>query len=449
MARICERRFELPHVSFSRACGPDARQAAHRIFSHAKTTVPGLLAGHFQQTHARCQAERSQHPGQRLLVVQDTTVFKYTSHPATEGLGPVHTSEKGRGLLSHAAIALPRSGPPLGVVHLSIWARDPAHHGKRRNAAARTRDPIEIKESQKWIDGVWGAESTLPDCPLLVICDREADIFELFAAPRKAQTDLLVRSRHPRRVLVDEDTDEDADEDAAPVPLADALGAAPMLGTIAVQVPRAPKRPARVAHLQLRVRKVTLKPPTTLPPPLDGSRHPYQTLFAIEARETGAAVAEPIHWVLLTTMPVRTADEAQEMLRCYTRRWVIEDVHLVLKSGLRAEQLQFDDAHSLQNALAALYVVAWRVVQTRDTARFFPDAPAAQLVTAEEQQILEAAEARPLPTARDVTRAIAHLGGFPRYRSAGEPGVRSLCAGLQRLEGMLVGWRLAHRTSQL
>jgi hypothetical protein len=445
MARICERRFELPHVSFSRACGADGRQAAHRIFSNSKTTVSGLLAGHYAQTRARCQAHLSflstdgaQPPGERLLVVQDTTVFKYTSHAATEGLGPIHTSENGRGLLSHAAIVLPKSGPPLGLAHLSVWARDPQEHGKRRLAYSRTKDPIEIKESQKWIDGIWGAEATLPDCPLLVICDREADIFELFAAHRSERTELLVRSRHPRRVEVE--------GEPAPVPLPEALGSAPLLGTMDVQVPRAPKRPARMARLHLRACQVTLRPPTTLPRPLDGSKHPKQTLFAIEAHEVDPTGPEPIRWILLTTMPVRTAEEAEQMVRTYTRRWVVEDIHLVLKSGLRAEQLQFDDAHSLMNALATLYVVAWRVLHARDTARFCPDAPASQLVTDDELEALQAAEGRTLPTVRDVVRAIACLGGFPRYPSAGEPGVRSLCAGLQRLEAILIGWRLArHR----
>jgi hypothetical protein len=441
LARICERRFGLPLVSFSRACGEDCRQAAHRIFGHAKTTVSGLLAGHFEQTRSRCQAQRSQQPQERILVVEDTTVFKYTTHVATEGLGPIHTSESGRGLLAHAAFALPRQGPPLGLVHLSIWARDPEEHGKRRNAAARTRDPIEIKESQKWIDGVWGAEATLPDCPLLVICDREADVFEFFAAPRKSQTELLVRSRHPRRVLVD-DTYE-------PVTLPDALATAPLLGEMSVQIPKAPKRPARTAHLELRVRQVALRPPLTLPPPLEGGRHPNQTLFAVEAREVGASVVEPVHWVLLTTLPVRSLAQAEEMVRVYTRRWTIEDLHLVIKSGLSAERMQFDDAHSLQNALAALYVIAWRVLSTRDTARFFPEASAEQLVTCEEQQVLQSAEGKLLPTVRDVTRAIAHLGGFPRYRSAGEPGVRSLCAGFQRLEAILIGWRLAKQASPI
>jgi hypothetical protein len=441
VARICERRLDHPHVSFSRAVGEDGRQAAHRIFGHAKATVSGLLLGHFEQTRSRCEAELATRPGERLLIVQDTTVLKYTSHKAAEGLGPIHTSEKGRGLLAHSAIALPRTGPPLGMVHVSIWARDPQEHGTGHRPCVRTPEPIELKESQKWIDGLWGAEAALPGCPLLVVCDREADIFELFAAPRNEQTHLLVRSRHPRRILVE--------GEKAAVLLQDALAGAPLMGEMTVQLPRTAGRPARTVQLELRVRRVTLRPPQTLAPPADGGKHPHQTLYAIDARETNPSTAEPVHWVLFTTLPVQAPQEAEAIVRTYTRRWVIEDVHLVLKSGLGAEKLQFDDVHSLKNALATLYIVAWRVVYTRDTARNSPDAPAQQLVSQDEHDILEAVERRSLPTARDVTRAIAHLAGFPRYPSAGEPGVRSICAGLQRLEAMLIGWKLAKPTSPL
>jgi hypothetical protein len=396
-----------------------------------------LLAGHIEQTKIRCESELYGCSSERILVVEDTTTFKYTGHIATEGLGPIHTSESGRGLHSHAAIALPRNGPPLGVVHVSIWARELQEHGKSRSQYARKKDPIEVKESQKWIDGMWGAEAALPELPLLVICDREADIFEFFAAPRGDRTALLVRSNHPRRIFVDGQTGS--------MSLTEAIEASPLLGMMDVQIPRAPKRHARSGRLELRACKVSLQPPNTLPPRLDGGSHPYQTVYVVEAREVDPAVPEPVHWVLLTTLPVETAAEAEEMVRCYTRRWTIEELHLVLKSGLRAEQLQFDDAHSLKNALATLYVVAWRVLYTRDTARFTPDAPAGQLVDPEELQVLEAIEDRPLPTARDVTRAIAHFGGFPRYKSAGEPGVRTICAGLQRLDGAVIGWRAARR----
>ena len=166
--------------------------------------------------------------------------------------------------------------------------------------------------------------------------------------------------------------------------------------------------------------------------------------WAVEARETQPPAGEEgVCWVLLTTLPLTTLAAAQRAVQYYTRRWVIEEVHLVLKSGLRAEQLQCEDAGTLKNTLALFYVVAWRVVYLRDLARSRPDAPAAQVVTATEHAVLEAVEAKALPTVRDVVRAIAHLGGFPRAPSAGEPGVRTLWAGLNRLEAMVVAWNLA------
>ena len=63
LVAICERRFDRPRVSFSKACGAAVRQAAHRICSHAKTTVDGLLRGHFQQTAVRAGNWKAIQPG--------------------------------------------------------------------------------------------------------------------------------------------------------------------------------------------------------------------------------------------------------------------------------------------------------------------------------------------------------------------------------------------------
>jgi hypothetical protein len=444
LVAICERRFERPLVSFSKACGNALRQAAHRIGSHSKTTVDGLLRGHFQQSAARCQQAFAENPSQPVLVVQDTTDLNYTSHPATQGLGPVHTSENGRGLFAHAALALPVEGVPFGLVHLALWARDPHTHGKRRAVCERAAEATALKESQKWIDGLWGAEATLPaDLPVLVIADREADIYDYFAADRRPNTDLLVRSRHPRRVLV---------EPPGPVVprrggrrLPEVLAALPSLGSFEVELPRKRGQPARPARLEVRVTSVWILPPD-LRKADDALRdRKPRRVWVVEARESDApAGVKPVHWVLLTTLSVEGFAPARQVVHYYTRRWVIEELTLVLKSGLRAERLQMDDAPTLMNTLALLYLVAWRVLHVRDTARFLPEEPASMLVTATEQAVLEAAERRPLPTARAVTRAIAHLGGFPRYPSAGEPGVRTLWEGLQRLEAAVFGWQLAH-----
>jgi len=56
--------------------------------------------------------------------------------------------------------------------------------------------------------------------------------------------------------------------------------------------------------------------------------------------------------VLITTLPVPDQAALVRVLEYYTRRWGIERLHFTLKSGLRIERLQFDDATSLKHALA-------------------------------------------------------------------------------------------------
>ena len=445
LVAVCERRFDRPLVSFSKACGDATRQAAHRICSHRKSTVDGLLHGHFQETAARVRRAWEQHPQEPILVVQDTTDLKYTTHPALEGLGPIHTSERGRGLFAHPALALPGSGPPLGLVHLSLWARDPETHGKGRAHGARIREATALKESQKWLDGLWGTEARLPpEIPLLVIADREADFFDYFAADRRPHTDLLVRAYHPRQVRLEAPAAPGPRPDGGSLP--EVLAGAPCLETREVEVPRKPGQKRRVATVEVRVVPVWL-----LAPDLKKSDDAFRDrqpcrVWVVEAKERDAPEgAEALHWVLLTTLKVADFAQACQVLDYYRRRWTIEELSLVLKSGLRAERLQVDDAHTLMNTLALLYVVAWRVLYVRDTARFLPETPAEELVDATERAVLEAATGRTVTTAAEVVRALAQFAGFPQYPSAGPPGVRTLWEALQRLEGAVVGWKLAHR----
>jgi len=355
LVRLCERRFDQPQVSFSKALGDAVRQAAHRICTHPTTTVDGLLRGHFQQTAARARAAWATQPDEPLLVSQDTTDFQYTSHPAKRGLGPVHADRKTHGLLAHAALVLPVVGVPVGLAHLAVWARDPETHGKRRATYERACEATALKESQKWLDGLWGSEATLPpEIPLLVIADREADFFDLFAADRRPTTDLLVRARHPRRVLVA------AEGETAEPPVGDqllpaVLAGAASWGTVTVSIPRGPQRPAREANLEVRVVEVWLQP-TELKKADDalGGRTP-QRIRVVEARETAPPAGQKaVHWMLLTTRAVTTLAQAERLIFYYTRRWAIEELHLVLKSGLAAERLQIEEADTLKPTLALL-----------------------------------------------------------------------------------------------
>ena len=477
LARIAHALERHHGRSFSAACGSARRQAAHRIFSSPQATYAGLLAGHRDQTQARALTDTP--PGEYVLVAQDTTAFNYSTHFATTGLGPFDSHPDSRGRLGHAALAMREAGTPLGGVSLQLWARDPETFGKKHTRQQRaTAD----KESQKWLTGLQETEAAFaPDQALVLLADREADVYDYFTAPRRPTTELLVRAAHARRVDVlpvelpsvelpsvelpsaelpsAELPSAEPEEDQGAGDLLTVAATAPVVGTWEVPVPARPARPgqaaqkARTAVLTLRRTRVRLRVPQDYrrrQADQEGSRPAppaAPTLWVVEAREADPpAGVPPLHWVLLTTLPAATRAQVQRVVTFYTRRWGIERLHYTLKSGLGVERLQMDDVHTLSNALAVYYLVAWRLLWLTHHARQTPDAAPTGLLPPLEQEVLEAVSGQPLRTCRAVVRAIAKLGGCAGNPAAGEPGVKSLWLGLRQLEALTAGWRLARQS---
>jgi hypothetical protein len=445
LTRLCERLADRPGVSFSTACGSDGRQAAHRICTHPSTTVAGLLAGHYAQTAARVAAldRASNEERPLLLVAQDTTTLDYSSHPATTGLGHVGHGRHQRGLFAHAALALTPDGTPLGLLHLSLWTRDPKAVGQKGKRGWR---PTDQKESQKWLDGLAAVEAALPiDQSVLLIQDREADVFAFFAAPRRPLTHLLLRACQPRQVRVPppgEPTEALALDGGDLMTVA---ATAPVVGELRVVIPRAPKRPEREAVLRVRSCSLQVLPPKWRKGPARQQSTTPVRLWVVRATEVDPPpAAEAVDWVLLTSLPLDNPEAACQVVRYYARRWVIERLHFTLKSGLRVERLQIDEATTLMHTVALCYVVAWRLLFLTYLARHAPATPVAKMLDPTEHAILAQQIGQPIRNCREAVRAIASLGGFPGNPAAREPGVKTLWLGLTRLEAMVLGWRLAH-----
>ena len=443
--RICEALATSPDLSFSAACGPASRQAAHRIFEHADTTADGLLEGHFAATAQRC-ADRP-----LVLIAQDTTAFVYGQQQIV-GLAPINKSQKSRALLAHAALAMTPSGTPLGLWYLGLWGSEEGTITTRE----RRQRPLADQESSKWFEGLAAVAERLPaGTQGLLIQDREADIFDFLAAARPARLHLLLRAAYDRHIAYEAcPTETEQPPEAEPAAalrtergkLFAVAARAPVVGHCRVQVPRqsaregCAARPAREAALEIRLTEVRLQRP----------RHQSEAeqaevrVWVICATETDPPEgAAPIRWVLLCTLPVEGLQAACRMLACYAKRWLIERLHYTLKSGLRVEKLQIDDALSLAHALALYYVLAWRLLHLTYTAREAPDGPATTVLNVDEIGVLEAITGQPVSTVAAAILAVARLGGYQPYRSALPPGAKVLWQGQVRLESMTLGWRLA------
>lgn len=429
LATLCERLADRPGAAFSQAAGAASRQAAHRIFEHPATTVAGLLAGHAAQTALRAQA----YP--LVLAVQDTTDCDYSGHKAAADLGPLGNGLT-RGLLCHSVLAVSPEGLPLGILHMALWTREAAESGQRHG---RRQKNTADKESQKWLDGLAGMEAALPgEQPVVLIADREADVFAYLAAPRRANTELLTRVCQPRTVIVER---AGADGGAQRGSLLAVAQSAPRVGQMRVRVPRKPGQPEREATLEVRLTYAHVQPPVNRKA---GELNTPQFVSLLCATEQDPPPGVPaIQWILTRTTRVSTAAEACLSITYYARRWVIERWHFTLKSGCQVERLQFDDVRSLQHGLAIYGVVAWRLLWMTYLARTDPEQPATVVLHAFERHVLERAVRRPVATVRDAVRALATLGGFAGSPSMGEPGVKSLWMGWRHLETLIEGYHLA------
>ena len=369
-----------------------------------------------------------------MLAIQDTTDLNFTTRPCTQGLGFINQTKQ-QGIKVHTCFAVSGDGEPLGVLHQQCWNR-PQRSGKR---AKRRKTPIEQKESYRWLQTLTAAEQRLDaNVQIVHIGDREADIFELFAHPRSANSELLIRAEQNRKV---------AHELGYLIPT---LEQAPIWGTISVELERNPKRPKREAKLQMRAIEVIVEVPQNHPKS-QGLKPLCLNAILVEEIKAPADGSQPIRWMLLTTLPVETFEQVREYVRWYTYRWLIERFHFTLKSGCGIEELQLQSRERLLKALATYSIVAWRLMWLVYRGRLTPEDSCESVLEKKEWRLLRRkfvpkSRSKKPPTLRQAIRWIAQLGGFLARKGDGEPGVKTLWRGLAKLSALLEGMQLAAKT---
>ena len=182
-----------PSAALPEACGSSAMlKGASRFFANDAIAPRDVLASHIEATYGRL----AQVP--LGLAVQDTTEVDGTSHPATTGLGPLgHPACQG--LLVHSTLAFTPERVPLGLLAQQGWARDPDDVGKR---GRRKQLPMTQKESQQRLSSLEAVVSAHAECPqprLVRVGDREAEVYDVLAAPRPEGVERLLRASWDRR----------------------------------------------------------------------------------------------------------------------------------------------------------------------------------------------------------------------------------------------------------
>jgi hypothetical protein len=453
-----------PGESLPRAMGGAAElKAAYRLFCREELSHLTLLEGHCERTAQACQQSG------RCLFIADTTDVDYTAHPATADLGHIGEHASRRGFLLHSTLAVAISPAQvtssgnglqvhhhrelLGLFDQKLWKRS---HAKPLDKKAKKRDGwrgtarSRPRESDRWIETI--ERMSVPvQAQWIYVADRESDIYECLQSARRNNVDFVIRAAYPRTL-------EQQEGD-----LFEAVASAPVLGTTELRLRARAGRKARTATLDLRVCTVELRGPER-----PGGRLEPITVTVVEAREKGSAKAgkkstqskadgrnardkkgskgeEPLHWVLLTSLPAGTLLEALEVVAIYRERWLIEDYHKALKSGTKVERIQLESANALESVIGITAIIAVRLLSLQLLAARAPQTPLPACYS--DPQVLAILEARfgaPREgwTVAGYLRAIARLGGFLGRKCDGNPGWITLWRGISELSTILHGLEL-------
>jgi len=437
--RLNERLIDLankfaaqPQAPINQACEDWAdTKGAYRLFNNEKVTSDKIFLPHQERTVARMSGHSL------IFAVQDTVLFNYTAHPKTSDLGPISDEKrKQQGLVMHHTLVLTEAGMPLGRLTQSIWARAESDES---SAAERRNRPIEEKESYKWLVALEESVKLTPKGVKLVnICDRESDVYEYMSKAEELKTNILLRAAQNR--CLDNETAK----------LWDFMAQRPLAGELFVNVSAKNNQPARMAKVAVRFSPITLRPPHR---PASSQHKPLKPLklHAVWVKEIDPpSDVDPLEWMLLTNVPVKTLADAIKQIKWYGQRWHIEVYHKVLKSGCTVEDCRLQTADRLQRYLTLFGVVAWRVYWITHLNRHQPEAPCTLILTTHEWEALYCTIhhttklPKQLPTVRQAVRWIGQLGGFLGRKRDGEPGVTVIWRGWQRLSDIAATWLLLH-----
>ena len=409
-------------------------KAAYTFFDKEK-----VMPENIQSSHHMLVKNRLQEAGTYLLI-EDGSEFNWSNEVERKGLGKTRKTKQGFVLHSNLAVGWksPKDGQRqaceiIGLVHQEYYPRIPRPEGEANDDSKKRKK--RDRESQLW----QRSGESLGDAPeqkdirWVRVADRGADIAFFLEDCQTRKHGFVVRSAQ-NRLLLDEGGNveklklfEKAREQAA-------------LGSFELSLRKRNKQAARTTQLSVSSTKIAIRHPDT-----KEAIHCY-VVRVWEANPPKGTKA--LEWILLTDVDPQNFEQALEVSLQYETRWLIEEYHKCLKTGLSADDLQLQTAHRLFAAIAIMAIVAVRLLALKESARIEPTAEVSQSgLTHIELQVLSLSLERTFTTVSDVVLAIGRLGGHMNRKSDGLPGWQTLWKGMKELESLVQGFMLAQSLS--
>ena len=414
--KLADRLMARPTASLPTACDSwSETQAAYRFLANDSINWHQIIRPHQSQTERRM----SEHAV--VLCLEDTTELDFNGQEIA-GLGRLNY-DKRRGMYVHPTYAVTAEREPLGVLNLHMWARadriqaiPDADTNEGKEAAGEETE----KESARWIKGyehVAKRAAQLPQTRLVYVADRESDMIDLMSRAQELGTpaDWLIRAKHNRCLP------------SGSRLWAHAVEGEP-LGEITFVMASREGQKRRTVRQQCWAKRVDL--------PMGKDRHVSVTCIVTQEINAPEGV-KPVVWRLLTNREAPALDDIVQLIDWYRARWEIEMFFHIVKNGCRIEALQLSQLDRIERALALFMVVSWRIAHLMRLGRTCPELEATLFFHPDEIRgtylLMKKKPPEKIPRLNDVLRLIAQLGGFLARKCDGEPGVKTIWIGLQRV----------------
>lgn len=436
---IAERLASNPSASPNEVCTGDnaAAEGMYRFLRNNAVKPSALEEAPFRATAESCNGRGV------VLAIQDSTTLSY-SHSVSKQLGDLGG---GRGYVVHSTLAVDaQTREVIGLLDQQRWIRPDKRPGKKK----RNKRKYEEKESFKWeraSQKISGRLDTMDN--VIQVCDREADIYEFMKA-RYDESTLerhIVRAFHPRRVETGTGTLWEFMQEQSILDCYDVSIGQRGPGAREFNKPGRAGRSARTVRMQMRTASVELLPP------FDGQESLKTNVVYVREEDPDDSQTNEtsLEWMLLTSEPVSTADDARKVVEYYEQRWLIEDFHKAWKSGCNIEGSRLQTPANLERLAVLTAHIAVRLLRLRCLSQQTPDSPCDSVLDEDEWHCLFTTTNpnKPIPafppTLWWATQTIAKLGGWRDTKRNGRIGWMAMWKGWFRFQERLIAWKAALR----
>jgi hypothetical protein len=390
--------------------------------------------------------------GKSILCLQDTSEANFCGHSRAlkvndKHLGPVGNKDH-VGFFMHPSLCLDMDdGFPLGFSDVFLFNRSWQQADKQQRRYKT--QPLAEKESYRWMERAKESKRRLSSAAyVLLISDRESDLFTMFEHLPDEKSDVLIRLNQDRLLY---GKAENAGK------LLDQLELTPAM-PFTLALAKSGQRKKRIAELQVKFTSMQVARPRNAP----RQGVAFVKMSVIEAREDPERVPkgeEPICWRLLTSKPVTTFSVALQCLHYYALRWKMEELFGLVKSqALHLEQSQLTQGKALKTMAMLTLQAALQLLQLKQ-GRERTDL-SAQLAFSDKELLfmkllgqtlagktLKQQNPYPENSLAYAAWIIGRLGGWKGLYSQGPPGVKSFTWGLKAFQQQYNGFLLAQKFS--